>query len=135
MDGSGIHRGFNENLQQAIDCISPMRIAAMIELVSPQLAAASYVGALVTPTEVAMHAAADNDSDDEDTESPYTARCEEDLDHLTNEELQTLVHTLSGQLKKGGKPAAPPKKKTVDAPPPAPTVTSVPTPPASTSTN
>ena len=141
MDGSGIRCGFNENLQQAIDRMSPMHVAAMIELVSPQLAATFYIGALVTPTEVAMHAAADDDSDDEDTESLYAARCEEDLDHLTNKELQTLVHTLSGQLKKGGKPAARgvcmvlPKKKTVDAPPPAPTVTSVPTPPASTSTN
>ena len=141
MDGSGIRRGFNENLQQAIDCMSPMRVAAMIKLVSPQLAAASYVGTLVMPTEVAMHVAADNDSDNEDTESLYAAQCEEDLDHLTNKELQTLVHTLSGQLKKGGKPvargacAAPPKKKTIDAPPPAPTVTSVPTPPASTSIN
>jgi len=127
MDGTGICRGFNENLQQAIDHMSPMRVAAMIEFVSPQLAAASYISAVVTPTNIAMQADAnDDDSDNEETDGPYVACCDDDLDHLSNDELQSLVHMLSGQLKKAGKPAprgayaAPPKKKTVDTPPPAP---------------
>ena len=139
MDGTGICRGFDENLQQAIDRMLLTCVAAMIELLSPQLAAASYVGTLVTPTEVAMHAATDDDSDDE---NPYAACCNDDLDHLSNDELQSLVHGLSGQLKKGRKPAArggcaaPPKKKTIEASlPPAPTVPTVATPPATASTN
>ena len=97
MDGSGIHCEFNENLQQAIDCMSPTHVVAMIKLVSPQLAAASYVGALITLTDVAMHATADNDSDNEETDGPYAACCDDDLDHLSNDELQALVHTLLEQ--------------------------------------
>jgi len=114
----------------------------MIELVSPQLAAASYISAVVTPTDVAMHADTnDDDSDDEETNGAYAARCNNDLDHLSNDELQSLVHTLSGQLKKAGKPAArgayaaPPKKKTVDTLPPTPPVPSLPTPQPTASTN
>ena len=139
MDGTGIHRGFDENLQQVIDQMSPTRVTAIIELLSPQLAVASYVGTLITPTEVAMHAATNNNSDNE---NPYAACCNDDLDHLSNDELQFLVHALSDQLKKGGKPAAQggraasPKKKTIEAlPPPAPTVLTVPTPPATASMN
>jgi len=94
---------------------------------------------LITPTEVAMHAATNDDSNDE---NPYAAHCDNNLDHLSNNKLQSLVHALSGQLKKGGKPAAqrgcaaPPKKKTIKALPPlAPTVPTVATPPVTASTN
>jgi hypothetical protein len=144
MDGTGIRRGPDENLQQAIDRMAPVRVAAMIELVSPQVAAAaaSFVNTVVTPTEVSMHADAEGDeSDDEEPENQYAARCDEDLDHLSNDELQSLVHALSGQLKKTGKPAArgaraaPPKKKPTDLPPPAPAVPTVPVTPAPISTN
>ena len=94
---------------------------------------------LITPTEVAMHAATNDDSNDE---NPYAAHCDNNLDHLSNNKLQSLVHALSGQLKKGEKPAAqgghaaPPKKKTIKAsPPPAPTVPTIATPPATASMN
>jgi len=105
-DGMGIHRGFDENLQQAIDRLAPVRVAAMIELVSLQLAATAFVNSVI-PTAVSMHVGTqDEESDDEEPENLYAASCEEDLDHLSNDELQFLVHSLSGQLKKSGKPAA-----------------------------
>jgi len=106
MDGTGIRRGFDENLQQAIDRLAPVCVAAMIELVSPQLATAAFVNSII-PTAVSMHVGAqDEESDNEEPENPYTTSCEEDLDHLSNDELQFLVHSLSGQLKKSEKPAA-----------------------------
>jgi len=105
MDGTGICRGFNENLEQAIDRLALVRVVAMIELVSPQLTAASFINSVI-PTAVSKHIGAqDEESDDEEPENPYAASCEEDLDHLSNDELQFLVYSLSGQLKKAGKPA------------------------------
>jgi len=139
MDRTGIRCGFNENLQQAIDRLAPVHVAAMIELVSLQLTTASFVNSVI-PTTISMHVGAqDEESDDEEPENLYAASCEEDLDHLSNNELQFLVHSLSGQLKKAGKPAtrgaraAPPKKKATEVTPLAPAP--VPTPPAPTSTN
>jgi len=106
MDRTGIRCGFDENLQQAIDRLAPVRVAAMIELVSPQLTAAAFVNSVI-PTAVSMHVGAqDKESDDEEPENPYATSCEEDLGHLSNNELQFLVHSLSGQLKKSEKPAA-----------------------------
>jgi len=47
MDGTGICQGFDENLQQVIDQMLPTRIAAMIKLLSPQLAAVSCYGTAI----------------------------------------------------------------------------------------
>jgi len=100
MDGTEICCGFDENLQ---------------------LAAIPFINSII-PTAVFMHIGTqDEESDDEECENLYAASCKEDLDHLSNDELQFLVHSLSGQLRKTGKPATcgtcaePPKKKATES--------------------
>ena len=122
-DGSGIRRAQGETFQQTIDRLAPTRVSAIIELVSPQVAASSFVSSVVTPTAVAMYVAEPEDTDSEDESiHSYAASCEDDLDELSVDDLQLLVRTLSGQLKKSSKSAqssarAPPrKKKGTDAP-------------------
>jgi hypothetical protein len=99
----------------------------MLELLSPQIAAApsasSYVSTIITPTAVTMHTLDDQeDESDDDRENLYSARCEDDLDELSVDELQLLVRNLNNQLKKPGKSAAKPsrpdmrRKKAPDAP-------------------
>src|ERR1700724_1257531 len=79
----------------------------MLELVSPQVAvASSFISSVVTPTVVAMHVVdeADDATDDEEQEDQH-ARCEEDLEDLTAEQLQLMVRTLNNQIRRSAPPA------------------------------
>ena len=105
MDGSGIRHAPGETFQQAVDHQSPPCVSAMLELLSPQIASASsYVSAVVTPSEVTMHSV--EESDEEEPENPYAARCNDDLDSLSVDELQPMVHSLNNQLRRSGRPPA-----------------------------
>ena len=140
IDGSRIPRNQGESLQQGLDRIMPGHISAIVKLVSPQVAASSYVSEIIEPTEVMMHTVDNDEESDDEHSNEYAVRCEEDLDELTTDELQLMVRTLNNQLKNAGKsaPAAthstPRKKK--DTPMPMPAVPpSVSTPTQSTATN
>jgi len=111
-DGSPIRCGPGETLQQTIDQFAPARVAAMLEVLSPQVATAaatsSYVSTIVTPTMVTMHTIEPSLSDDEsegEADAYLAVDDDEDISELSAEQLQLLVHTLSGQLKKTTKPA------------------------------
>ena len=55
IDGSRIPRNQGESLQQGLDRIAPEHVSAIVELVSTQVAALSYISEIVEPTEVMMH--------------------------------------------------------------------------------
>ena len=98
-DGTIIRRGPGETFQQTLDRLfSPARTSAMLELVSPQITSAQsyYVSTIVQPSKVMMHTIEDGThaSDDEEEET-QEARCEEDLDELSVDELQLMVRMLS----------------------------------------
>jgi hypothetical protein len=146
-DGAFIRRGPGETFQQFVDRTPPARLSAMLELVSPQVnAASSYISSLISPTAVAMHTIEDtHDESEDEEEEDQRARCEEDLEDLSPEQLQLMVRTLNMQLRRSTRPAtkttrAPYPKKATEAPVPSVPIPAVPALPAaapvpSTSTN
>ena len=92
-DGAFIRRGPGETFQQFVDRNPPARVTAMLELLSPQITAAlAYTSSLVTPTPVTMHTIEEVDAfSDDDEEDDQCARCEEDLDELSQSQLQLMV--------------------------------------------
>lgn len=146
-DGSWIRRGPGETLQQAIDRATPTRTSALLEVVSPQIAAAaSYINSVLTPTKVTtMHTVDVEDSDDEleseDTDEIAAANSIEGITDIPPEQLEAMIQALSNQLKKSGKPPAssarpfPRKKKADDHAPSSSTAATASAPRHSTSTN
>ena len=68
MDGSRIPRNPGELLQQGLYCAMPSHVSAIVELVSLQVAASSYISKIIEPTEVMMHTV-DSDKESEDESS------------------------------------------------------------------
>jgi len=97
-DGSPIRRSPGETLQQMIDQFSPVRIAAMLEVLSPQVTAAAatslYVSTIVTPTMVTMRTLepglSDNESEGE-ADAYLAVDNDEDISELSAKQLQLLV--------------------------------------------